>query len=172
MTRLPPQAINLPRVKSAFVWTAKVGSRDLEKEDFVSLFKKAPFEHVGLVKHGVPALLIELVADEMGVSKEKLLIILGLPRAAIQRKAKTNQSLSAKESSRVLGISRLIGQTQVTVETSGNPDGFDAATWVAQWLDQPLPALGGQRPSGLMDTAEGQATVSNMLSLAQSGVYA
>jgi putative toxin-antitoxin system antitoxin component (TIGR02293 family) len=167
MTRL-----DLPRAKSAFVWTTKVESRDLKKEDFVSLFKKDLLEYVELVKHGVPALLIKLVADEMGVSKEKLLIILGLPRATIQRRSKTNQSLSTEESSRVLGISRLIGQTQAMVETSGNPDGFDAATWVAQWLDQPFPALGGQRPAELMDTAEGQAIASNMLSRAQSGAYA
>ncbi|MCY1243257.1 hypothetical protein D9M72_562650 [compost metagenome] len=58
------------------------------------------------------------------------------------------------------------------VETSGNPDGFDAAAWMAQWLDQPLPALGERRPAELMDTAEGQAIVSNMLSRAQSGGYA
>nr|WP_093125777.1 antitoxin Xre/MbcA/ParS toxin-binding domain-containing protein [Variovorax sp. OK605] len=108
----------------------------------------------------------------MGVSKDKLLVILGLPRATIQRKVKKNQPLSAEESSRVLGIGRLIGQTQAMVETSGTPDGFDAATWVAQWLDQPLSALGGQRPAALMDTAEGQAIVSNMLSRTQSGAYA
>jgi putative toxin-antitoxin system antitoxin component (TIGR02293 family) len=134
-------------------------------------FKKDSFEYVGLIKHGVSALLIDLVADEMGVPKDKLLVILGLPRATIQRKAKTNQSLSVEASSRVLGISRLIGQTQAMVETFGDPDGFDAATWVAQWLDQPLPAIGGKRPAELMDTAEGQAFVSNMLSRTQSGAY-
>jgi len=34
--------------------------------------------------------------------------------------------LSAEESSRELGISRFIGQTQVMPEALGNPDGFDA----------------------------------------------
>jgi putative toxin-antitoxin system antitoxin component (TIGR02293 family) len=147
-------------------------SKTLGTEDFVSLFTTDPLEHVGLVKHGVPALLIELVASKMGVSKDKLLTTLGLPRATIQRKAKINQSLSVEESSRVLGISRLIGQAQAMVEASGNPEGFDAAAWVAQWLDQPLPALGGEKPAALMDTAEGQAIVSNMLFRAQSGAYA
>ncbi|MNR31650.1 hypothetical protein D3C85_1491730 [compost metagenome] len=58
------------------------------------------------------------------------------------------------------------------VEASGNPDGFDAAAWLDQWLDQPLPALGERRPAELMDTAEGQVIVSNMLSRAQSSAYA
>lgn len=172
MTRLTSQATDLLPAKSTSVWTATVGSKELNKEDFVSLFKKDPLEYVGLVKHGVPALLINLVAGEMGVPKDELLAILGLPRATIKRKARKNQPLSAEESSRVLGISRLIGQTQAMVETSGNSDGFDAASWVAQWLDQPLPGLGGRRPADLMNTAEGQAIVSNMLSRAQSGAHA
>ena len=122
MTRLTPQATDLLPAKSTSVWDAKAGSKELRKEDFVSLFKSAPFENVGFVKHGVLALLIELVAGEMGVSKDKLLAILGLSRATIQRKARKNQHLSAEEASRVLGISRLIGQAQAMVETSGNPD--------------------------------------------------
>lgn len=172
MTRLIPQATDLLPAKSTSVWTTKVGSKKLAKADFVSLFKIDPLEHVELIKHGVPTFLIELVASEMSVSKDKLLAILGLPRATIHRKARKNQPLSTEESSRVLGISRLIGQAQAMVETSGDPDGFDAATWVAQWLDQPLPALGERRPEELMDTAEGQAIVSNMLSRAQSGAHA
>lgn len=167
-----PQLVKILQARSVSVWTKKDAPKSLKTEDYVSLFRKDPLEHVELVKHGVPALLIELVAGGMGVSKDKLLATLGLPRATIQRKTKLNQSLSAEESSRVLGISRLIGQTQAMVEASGDPEGFDAAAWVAQWLDQPLPALGGQRPAELMDTAEGQAIVSNMLSRAQSGAYA
>ncbi|WP_176668768.1 MbcA/ParS/Xre antitoxin family protein [Variovorax sp. SG517] len=46
------------------------------------------------------------------------------------------------------------------------------ANRVAQWLDQPLSALNGQRPGDLMDTAEGQAMVSRLLSRIQSGAYA
>jgi len=48
MTRLTPQANDLPRTKSTSVWTAKVESTELRKEDFVRLFKKDPLEHVGL----------------------------------------------------------------------------------------------------------------------------
>jgi putative toxin-antitoxin system antitoxin component (TIGR02293 family) len=158
--------------KPTSVWSKRDAPTRLGTEDFVSLFRKDPFEHVRLVKHGVPASLVELLAAGMGVSKDKLLATLGLPRATIQRKAKINGSLSVEESSRVLGISRLIGQTQAMIEASGNPDHFDAGSWVAQWLDQPLPALGGRRPAELMDTAEGQAIVSNILSHAQSSAYA
>jgi len=48
---------------------------------------------------------------------------------------------------------------------SGGP----AARWVMTWLGQPLPALGGRRPTELTGTAEGRALVSDQR---QSGAYA
>ncbi len=39
-------------------------------------------------------------------------------------------------------------------------------------LEQPLPALGGQRPAELMDTAEGQDIVFHLLDQIGSGAYA
>ena len=79
--------------------------------------------------------------------------------------------LSPDESARVLGMARLVGQVQPMVQESGQPEGFDAAAWVARWIDRPVPALGGLRPAELLDTAEGQAIVANVLSRAQTGAY-
>ena len=39
-------------------------------------------------------------------------------------------------------------------------------------LERPLAALGGQCPSSLMDTAEGQSIVANLLARLQSGAFA
>jgi uncharacterized protein (DUF2384 family) len=90
----------------------------------------------------------------------------------VDRKVRENKRLSPDESSRVLGMARLVGQVQAMVEESGRPEGFDAAAWVARWLDRPLPALAGQRPAELMDTAEGQGIVANLAARMQSGAYA
>ncbi len=108
----------------------------------------------------------------MGMSKELLLGSLGLSRATISRKERDETVLSKDESERVLGIASLIGKAQSMVEESGNPDGFDAARWVANWLSKPLPALGGATPASYMDTFEGQKLVSELLSMGQSGAYA
>jgi uncharacterized protein (DUF2384 family) len=66
---------------------------------------------------------------------------------------------------------RLVGQVQQMVAESGDLEGFDAATWVAQWLERPLPALGDKKPSDLMDTADGQALVSKLVARMQTGAY-
>ena len=49
-------------------------------------------------------------------------------------------------------MAKLIGQVQAMIEESGDAEGFEAADWFARWLEGPLPAFGGQRPTELLDT--------------------
>jgi hypothetical protein len=79
--------------------------------------------------------------------------------------------LAGEEGARVAGFARLVGQVEAMVLESGDPAGFDAAGWVARWLMEPLPAFGGVRPAGFMDTSERQAVVSLTLAKMQSGAY-
>ena len=139
--------------------------------DFVRLYRAAPIERVRIVEEGVAANAVEEVARRMEVSKEKLASTLGLARATIDRKVREKKDLSSDASSRVLGVARLVGQVQAMVEESGNADAFDAAAWVAQWLDRPLPALGGRRPAEFMSTSEGQDLVSDLVARMQTGAY-
>lgn len=140
--------------------------------DFVTMFHTDPMERIQLIKKGVPAKTVDVMAKRMAMPKEKLVSTLGLARATVDRKARENKPLSNDESSRVIGMGRLVGQVQAMVEESGNPENFNAAAWVASWLDRPLPALGGQRPGEFMDTSDGQALVSDLIARMQSGAYA
>lgn len=139
---------------------------------FEQVYRAAPIERVAMIKRGVPASMAVELAARMGISKEQLFRTLGLARATIDRKVREGSLLSPDESSRVLGLSRLVGQVQALVDDAGDAAGFDAAVWAAGWLEQPLPALGGQRPAGLMDTAEGQHIVFHLLGQIGSGAYA
>ncbi len=138
---------------------------------FTGIFEFDPIQRVQMIKRGLPATVPGEMAVCMGMSKERLYLTIGLPRATVERKAREATPLSAEESSRVLGLGHLVGQVQRMVEQSGQPEGFDAAAWVAQWLDRPVAALGGIRPAELMDTGEGQRIVANLLSRAQSGAF-
>lgn len=139
--------------------------------NFRQVFEADAMERVRIVKQGVPASVVDVMARRMAIPKERLVGTLGLARATIDRKARENKALSTDESSRVLGMARLVGQVQAMVEESGNPEGFNAAEWVAGWLERPLAALGGQRPAELMDTPEGQGIVSQLVARMQSGAY-
>lgn len=137
-----------------------------------SLYRVDPIERVELVKEGVPADLLVLISEDMAITKDKLYATIGLARATANRKLRERQALSQDESERVLGIARLVGQVDAIVKESGQPEGFDAAKWVAAWLDRPQAALGGKRPAELMDTADGRNIVSDLIARMQSGAYA
>ena len=137
-----------------------------------NLYRVDPQARIAAIRKGIPVLLIGELSSTMGMSKELLLGSLGLSRATISRKEKAGTALSKDESERVLGIASLIGKVQTMVEESGDPAGFDAARWVAEWLAKPLPALGGATPASYMDTFEGQKLVAELLSMSQSGAYA
>lgn len=150
-----------------------VAERDrIEGVSFVAVFRSEPLMRVKQIKAGLPAPYLDELSRAMNKPKEWLLSALGIAQATVSRKARDSKPLSSDASERALGMARLLGQVEAMVQESGNPEGFNAAQWVAQWLEEPLAALGGQRPVELLDTAEGQAIVSNLLARMQSGAYA
>jgi putative toxin-antitoxin system antitoxin component (TIGR02293 family) len=158
-----------PKVKAAYAVATKRGRESAWS--FAKLYEFDSMQRVQVIKQGLPATMPGAIAQRMGISKDRLYVTLGLPRATVERKARESRPLSPEESSRVLGMGRLVGQVQRMVEESGRPEGFDAAAWVARWMEKAVPALGGMKPAELMDTAEGQQLVANVLSRSQTGAY-
>lgn len=146
--------------------------KPLSVTNFSGVYRLGPLERIEIIKKGVPAGEVAKIAKTIGRPKERLFKVLGLPRATVDRRARSKQQLSPDQGERVLGFSKLVGQVQVMVEQSGDSNGFDAARWVADWLDRPMPALGGRCPAEYMDTAEGQELVSGLIARIQSGAYA
>ena len=142
------------------------------RRPLASLYPFDTLERIDLVKNGVPAGLLMLISEDMAISKDMLYATIGLARATVNRTLREQQALNQDESERVLGMARLIGQVSTIVGESGDPEGFDAAKWVAAWLDRPLQALGGRRPAELMDTADGRGLVSDLVARMQTGAYA
>lgn len=137
-----------------------------------ALYRSTGLERVQMIREGVAAAALEQIVRNMGIPKDRLYGTLRLPRSTIDRKIRSNDALSAEHSERVIGLERLIGQVEVMVAQSGDPEGFDADRWVGAWLETPLPALGGAKPAEFMDTMEGQELVSRLLAQSQSGAYA
>jgi putative toxin-antitoxin system antitoxin component (TIGR02293 family) len=150
----------------------KVRADHDEIQSFLDVFRAEPLTRVRIIKGGVSTSYVDRMAREMGMPKERLLPALGLSPATVNRRARESKKLSTEDSERVVGMARLVGQVQAMVNESGNPKSFNAAEWVARWLEEPLAARGGRRPVELMDTTEGQAIVSNLIARVQSGAYA
>jgi len=161
-----------PATHGAFAKDALWGPLLSGKRSLGALHDLAPIARIGLVRDGVPAEAVTVIAEDMSIARDKLYAMLGLARATIERKLRHDQRLGPDESERVIGIARLIGQVREIVTESGDPADFNAARWVAGWLNRPLPALGGRQPSAFMDTAEGREIVAGLIAQTQSAAYA
>jgi putative toxin-antitoxin system antitoxin component (TIGR02293 family) len=168
-TRAPTKRRSIPnRSKGDAISAARHG----ESFKFTDLYELSPVEQIDLIRTGVPPDALKVMIQEMDLSQEKVLGYLALPMATINRKIKRKELLSPSDSARVLGLASLIGQVQTMVERSGNPEGFDAAKWLAEWMERPLPALGGTKPAEYLDTIAGQQLVGDLLAMMESGAYA
>lgn len=171
-----PAPKQVPKIAAANVarrgFTGVARARVPSPTNFAGVFGLGPAERIALVKRGVAAGEVLKIARTIGRPKERLMQVLGLPRATVDRKARANRQLSVEHSERLIGFSRLVGQVEVMVGQSGNPAGFDAAKWLGNWLEKPLPALGGKCAAEFMDTSEGQQLVSTLIARMQSGAYA
>lgn len=128
-------------------------------------------EIIGVVRRGVPALAIDDLARGMGVPTARLIKWMGWPVATIERKIRTRSALSKSAGGQIFLVIRLISQIQRMVNESGNPEGFDAAAWLGNWLAEPNLALGCVSPGEYMDTVEGFSLLSDTLTRMRSGVY-
>ena len=139
---------------------------------YARLYALGQMERIEAVRQGVPAQVLATLADSMQVTRDQVFAWAGIPRATANRKLRASTLLSLDESERVLGIARLVGLVEQVVAESGTPEGFDAATWTAGWLSQPVAALGGKSPGAFMDTADGRDLVASLIAQMQSGAYA
>lgn len=142
---------------------------------YLTMFRATPGERHKIIQQGIPADSIVDVASEMNIPRERLLTILRIPPSTAKRKIAQKAILSPEISARLVGVEKLIGQVEDMVRQSGDPDqvaSFDAAKWIAHWIETPLPALGGDKPASYLDNDEGVTLVSNLLARMQSGGYA
>jgi len=155
----------------------KIGLKPIAKTrgfsvKFFQIYSASATDRVNLIRKGVPAQWIVSTAKEMGVTQERVVTLLNFPKSTTTRKISTRQHLTREHSERMIGLQKLIGHVESIMEQSGADVNFDAAHWVSQWLEQPVPALGNAKPAEYMDTLEGQSLVSSLISKMQSGAYA
>jgi uncharacterized protein (DUF2384 family) len=89
----------------------------------------------------------------------------------VNRKLLKRSLLSPDEAERLKGLQRLIGQVEVVVRDCGDGSPFGAGRWLADWLQRPNRALGGELPAPFMDTAEGREQVGRLIGAQRSGSY-
>jgi putative toxin-antitoxin system antitoxin component (TIGR02293 family) len=155
--------------KSAFV--ASAGSK-APSLSYITVYRATPLERIDMIRRGISASEAKRIFADLAIGQGAGFKALNLSTATVNKKARQGDTLSPEESERIVGFARLVGQLEAMIQESGDPAGFNARAWMARWLTEPLPALGGTRPADMMDTMEGQGLVSAALAKIQSGAYA
>ena len=164
------ESLSAPAANARRLFQALGRNRQVPR--FTPLFDLSSPEQIAIIRDGISPDALKTMIQAMELSQEKVFAYLALSAATINRKIKREERLSPDESARVLGLASLIGQVQAMVERSGDPAGFDAAKWVAEWIERPLPALGGEKPAAYLDTTTGQQMVADLVAKMESGAYA
>lgn len=139
---------------------------------YITVYRASPLERIDMIRRGIPASEAKRIFADLPIGQGAGLKALNLSPATVNKKARYGDTLSPEESERVVGFAKLVGQLEAMIQDSGDPANFDAPAWMARWLTEPSPVLGGARPADLVDTMEGQGLVSAALAKIQSGAYA
>lgn len=175
---MPPRAkaAQSPRAgRTARSGLTVVGKSASGKLTMSQVVRMAPMQRIALIKQGLPPGLVLVLAESLGVTKERLYDTVGVARATIDRKVREEKPLSPAESERFVALMQIVEQAEQIVRESGDPEltgDFDAYRWVATFLETPHPALGGSTPGALMELAEGREIVSRLIARMQTGAYA
>jgi hypothetical protein len=139
--------------------------------DYCALWQASALERCRLVEGGLPLSVVTQLAEDTGVTQSQLTEWLRISAEFYGHQIRGERSLPSTPSERVLGLVRLVGQIETIARESGDPQGVDAPRWMAAWLAQRTPALGGRIPAEIVWLADGREMLSNILGTMASGAY-
>ncbi|MDP2064608.1 MAG: DUF2384 domain-containing protein [Burkholderiaceae bacterium] len=129
-----------------------------------------PMQLLETERAGVDAAFLGDMARRMDVSYSHLAETVGIPKATAARKLANNEKINGAAA---IALARLLAIASEMVEDSTAPEAkkFNTAKWLGQWIERPQPALGGRKPSELLDTPTGVSMVTKLLGAIRSGAY-
>jgi len=112
-------------------------------------------------------------AAPMALPRLRIFEMMALPRATMEKKIAENDVLSGVANRRALTLLRLLAHAREILQdsTSAEAERLDVARWLGRWIETPQPALGGKKPSELLDTESGAGMVDRTLGAIRSGAY-
>ncbi|MFD2274585.1 antitoxin Xre/MbcA/ParS toxin-binding domain-containing protein [Undibacterium arcticum] len=91
------------------------------------------------------------------------------------RKEAAKEPLPDAAGHRIMGYLRVVATLRRLLDESGDPGqmkDFDLEGWVAQWMHEELPELGGKTPAEMLRNPEGQRVVEQVLERMRGGLVA
>lgn len=113
------------------------------------------------MRRGTSARIVPQVAKRLGLSQERLLDYLRLPKTTVKGRVSKGQVLASSEQDRMYRVNRVLNRAVEVLEDE------DAAR---NWIKLENRSLGGHSPLSILDTEAGYELVLNTLSQIEYGV--
>jgi len=123
---------------------------------------RKPDDLAELVRKGLPADSLSVLAERLDVGNTVLSKKLGIARRTLTRRLSQRARLTTAESDRTVRLARVYANA---VEMIGDEEK------AVRWLQTPNRALGGDRPLDQLDTDVGAREVEDLLGRIAYGVY-
>ena len=125
------------------------------------------------VEAGVPTCVVNMIAGATGEPITAVMDLIGVSQTTFRRKEEAKQRLPDVAGHRVMGYLRVVATLRRLLNESGEPEqlkSFDVEAWVAQWMREALPELGGKTPAEMLRNPEGQRAVEQVLERMRGGL--
>lgn len=172
--RQPAKKVAARRAASAATEKLAFGPVYRDLDSFVHVISHAtPFELVEFERHGVHGRFLKDLSRRMEISQMHVFDMIGVPKATAEKKVAAGEVISGSGGQAAIGMAKLIAKANdiVANSTAAEARNFDVAKWLGKWLEIPQPALGGRKPSDLLDTPTGLDVVLKLLGAIESGAY-
>lgn len=127
---------------------------------------------IEIERQGVEAAFIADLIKRMEIPSSRLFTILRIPSATAARKIKSGAFIDGRAGLAAAGLIKLLViADSIAQDSATEPEKFDSVKWLGQWIERPLGALGGRKPSEYLDTPTGVEIVARALGAMRSGAY-
>jgi putative toxin-antitoxin system antitoxin component (TIGR02293 family) len=123
---------------------------------------KQPDDLAALVRKGLPASSVKVLAQRLDVGSTALSQKLGIPQRTLTRRLRHGSRLTAAESDRTVRLARVYASAVAMIGDEEK---------AVEWLQTPNRALRGERPLDQLDTDVGSLEVEDILGRIAFGVY-
>lgn len=127
------------------------------------------------VEAGVPTHVVKMIAGATGESVTAIMNLVGVSQSTFLRKEVAKEPLPDVAGHRIMGYLRVVATLRSLLDESGDPEqmkDFDLEGWVAQWMHEELPDLGGKTPAEMLRNPEGLRAVEQVLERMRGGLVA
>lgn len=130
-------------------------------------------ERIADERNGVSSLKFQSNINKLKLSNARVFQIFNIPKSTAAHKISSGGKFVGTDALAAIRLEKLLLLSERIVADSLHPDakGFDAGKWLGEWIERPQRALGGMKPSELLDTEEGSQYVIRLLGALESGSY-